>query len=57
MEKVDYWFWAMVAMVIALAIVSICGCGDILQAGGHVLKAGGETVVFVGEHLTDTGTK
>ncbi len=53
--KRDYWMWAIVALVMALMLLTICSCGNLLQAGGHVLNAGGEAIVSIGEHLTETG--
>ncbi len=54
-KEIDWWWWAVIVVFAALAIMSICSCSDLLQAGGHVLNATGDTIVFVGEHLTETG--
>ncbi len=55
MKKRDYWFWALFAVFTVIALLTICSCGDLLQAGGHILQAGSDTLQAAGEHLTETG--
>ena len=53
--KRDWWFWAIVALLILMAVIGISSCGNLLQAGGHILQAGSDTLQVAGEHLTKTG--
>ena len=56
MHMRDRWMWIAIAVLAALVVASmIVGCGDLMQAGGHVFKAGGDTMNAIGEHLRETG--
>ena len=56
MHMRDRWMWIALAVLATLVIISmITGCGDLMQAGGHVFKAGGDTMNAIGEHLRETG--